>query len=153
MPSANGIAVLQGIRTRGLSTRVVVLAASATGHEIHSIISAGADGLLFKDAAPLALSECLDVVASGGKWIPADVATVAVREEQHLSARRAELSRLTPRECDLAKLAAAGRSNKEIAHELALTEGTVKVHLNNIFRKLNLSSRADLADFFESTTR
>lgn len=154
MPSANGLEVLRGIRKRALATRVVVLAAAATEHETYSIIAAGADGLLFKDAAPLTLHECLSVVARGGYWIPADVAVVVAREEQHLSTKRAELSLLTPRERDLAGLVAAGLSNKEIAHELELTEGTVKVHLNNIFRKLKLSSRAELNDFhFESAER
>jgi DNA-binding NarL/FixJ family response regulator len=147
MPSANGLTVLQSIRQHGLSTRVVVLAASATEHEIYGIVSAGADGLLFKDAAPTTLHQCLSTIARGGNWIPEEAVAVAAREGQHLSEKRAELSLLTPRERDLVRLVAIGRTNKDIAHELELTEGTVKVHLNNIFRKLKLSSRTDLQDF------
>jgi two-component system nitrate/nitrite response regulator NarL len=145
MPIHNGLAVLQRAAELHVSTPIVILAAAASDADIHALVTSGAAGLLFKDAAPQVLTTCLERVLAGRKWIAADALAAVQRQEVKNQLSQSRLSSLTQREIELLRLVQNSRSNKEIAYALNLSEGTVKVHLNNMFRKLGVSSRAELA--------
>lgn len=145
MPQMTGLEVLADLRAAGLSTRVVLLAATASDFDIYQAIADGVAGLVLKEAAPDTLIDCLKVVSSGQTWFPHDIVDPAVAREATRRHQWEQLSRaLTPREREIVDLIADGRSNKDLAFALGLSEGTVKVHINNIFRKLGASTRADV---------
>ena len=97
---------------------------------------AGAKGLVLKESAPQLLIACLRAVAAGQVWFSEEVPAIVSRQGEQKRLWRERFESLTEREIEVVRLANAGASNKEIAYALQLVEGTVKVHLNNIFRKL-----------------
>lgn len=145
MPGCTGVEVLAELGNRGLSTRVILLTASAGDHEIVEAVARGVHGLMLKDAAADTLLECMRSVSVGRRWLPADLVEAAVKREKGKRARVSELDNaLTPREREIVTLVAEGQSNKEIARQLGLTDGTVKIHLHNIYRKLEVGNRTSL---------
>lgn len=142
MPHLTGLQVLEAILVDGLETRVVFLTASATDQNIARAVDLGAWGLVLKEAAADRLLECLGAVGRGNRWLPAEVIDPAIERE---AARRIEAERvtgaLTARERELVILATEGLSNKEIARRLGVTEGTVKIHLHNVYQKLGVTNR------------
>ncbi|HEY9131923.1 MAG TPA: response regulator transcription factor, partial [Dyella sp.] len=91
------------------------------------------------------LIECLRTVASGRSWLPKDTVGQALELERSRREHwRRAFASLTSREAEVVGLILAGRSNKEIAFALHISEGTTKVHLNNIFRKLAVTTRSEL---------
>ncbi len=148
MPSLTGIEVLAGVRSRGLKTRVIFLTASAGDHQIVQAILHGADGLMLKDTAADALLECMRAVSTGRRWVPDDLITSALKREEGRRAAAHQIENgLTPREREIVTLTADGQSNKEIARQIGITEGTVKLHLHKIYQKLGISNRASLTAF------
>ncbi len=153
MPRRSGLQVLQELRRLGLQTRAVVLAAAATDAEIYDLLAAGAAGLVFKEAATDNLLDCLRAVASGGKWLPVDrTEPAAVREAARRGKWRALSPQLTGREVEIIRLMLAGATNKSLAFRLQVSEGTTKVHLHNIFRKLSVGSRSELMELANGQT-
>jgi DNA-binding NarL/FixJ family response regulator len=144
MPLRTGLDVLTQITASGLDTSVVVLAATASDDDMHRLVTAGAKGLVLKESAPQLLIACLRAVAAGQVWFSEEVPAIVSRQGEQKRLWRERFESLTEREIEVVRLANAGASNKEIAYALQLVEGTVKVHLNNIFRKLHVSTRAEL---------
>jgi two-component system, NarL family, nitrate/nitrite response regulator NarL len=145
MPGCTGVEVLAELGDRGLSTRVILLTASAGDHEIVEAVARGAYGLMLKDTAADTLLECMRSVSVGRRWLPSDVVEAAVKREEGKRAKVSHLENaLTVREREIVNLVAEGRSNKEIARQLGLTDGTVKIHLHNIYRKLDVTNRTSL---------
>ena len=144
MPLRTGLDVLTQITASGLDTSVVVLAATASDDDIHRLVTAGAKGLVLKESAPQLLIACLRAVAAGQVWFSEEVPAIVSRQGEQKRLWRERFESLTEREIEVVRLANAGASNKEIAYALQLVEGTVKVHLHNIFRKLHVSTRAEL---------
>ncbi|HKG77062.1 MAG TPA: response regulator transcription factor [Beijerinckiaceae bacterium] len=100
---------------------------------------------MLKDAAADTLLECLDKVAGGDRWLPTDVVDAAV---ERVSGRKLEVDRLealTVWERELALWVAEGLSNKHTARRASVSEGTVKIHLHNMFQKLGVANRTSLA--------
>lgn len=143
MPAMTGTEVLAAIKSGRHRARVILLTASASEVEILSAIAGGASAVVRKDMASDDLLRCLHIVAGGGRWFPRD--TDGRGAELSEPAVTPGLSALTPREREVALLVAAGASNKGIAGRIGLTEGTVKLHLHNIYRKLGISNRTELA--------
>lgn len=146
MPLAGGLEVLTSLRQRENRTRIVVMAAAASDADVHALIANGAAGLLFKESAAHELLDCLRAVAAGRQWTSPAIEASLQRHEQRAGEWRRALETLTQQERRIAALVGAGHSNKQIAFALELSEGTVKVHLNSIFRKLNLASRTELIE-------
>jgi len=147
MPERSGLAVLEELRDSALPTRAVVLAASATDAQIYDILAVGAAGLVFKETATESLLSCLRAVATGGRWLPTERTEPATLREMARRNKWRELSRsLTARELEIVQLVLSGTSNKNLAFRLQVSEGTAKVHLNNIFRKLRVGSRSELVE-------
>ena len=126
-----------------LATRVpVVVLAPAPHHPgLAAAIDSGIAGLIVKTRGAALLPLCLARVAAGGTWFDSDaLAEVAMRVEADKDARQ-----LTRRERDVARLVASGQRNRLIATSLGISEGTVKMHLHNVYTKLGLQSRTQLA--------
>ena len=135
MPVMDGAVAIGEIRRIEPSARIIVLTTFDTDNDITRAIRAGAKGYLLKDAERDDLLGCIRRVHAGETCIPA--ALVA-----KLAAGMSTES-LTARELDVLKLLAAGKSNKEIALKLSITETTVKSHLRSIFTKLGVLSRTE----------
>jgi two-component system, NarL family, nitrate/nitrite response regulator NarL len=145
MPVKDGLAVLRELRAEPLPTRVVVLTASLGTDDVLEAVRLGAQGVVLKDTAPHLLVLCIRKVAAGGHWLErssiAEALDRLLRREEAIE-QAAEL--LTPRELELVRLVARGLHNKEIARELAIAEGTVKIHLHNIYEKTGVDNRIAL---------
>jgi two-component system nitrate/nitrite response regulator NarL len=146
MPAAGGMQILRSLtRTSGdaLGTRIVFLTASIGEAEIVQAVTLGVAGIMLKESAPEELVQCLSAVLRGERWLPRQLVghALATTMERY---RRAS-SALTARECEIARGVARGLANRDIAEQLGISEGTVKIHLHNIFGKLELESRSQLA--------
>ena len=143
MPGGSGMDVLRALRSDGTSTRIVVLTAAIDDSDLMEARGLGVQGIVLKNSDPAYLLECLEQVKSGGTWIDPELAE-RVRD---LSASKAETRRpqLAPRERQLIGFVRQGLRNRDIAEQLGVTEGTVKVYLHSIFEKLGVKSRTELA--------
>ncbi len=129
---------------------VVVLSPTPSEAQAFSLVSAGARGYCHAEAAVEQLLDLTSVVASGGIWAPPELVIRLAKITQRLKESVADqltdgFPTLTERELDVAVLVGKGFSNREIAEQLELTERTVKAHLTNIFSKLDLRDRVQLA--------
>src|SRR3954447_13618273 len=146
MPRLTGLEVLEALAADGLATRVVLLTGSASDEQIATAVERGAWGLLLKESAPGTLMECLKAVAAGQRWLPEELVAPAIRRASERRATDVRPERvLTAREYEIARLVAQGLSNKHIAHALAISAGTVKIHLHNTYEKLGSVNRTSLA--------
>lgn len=146
MPRMDGLAVLQALRDRGLQARVILLAAELRGPQLEQAARLGVRGVLLKDMAPSTLVQCIRSVHEGGQW--PEHGSMARAMEALLKRGRSEpdlAGRLSARELEVVRAVARGLRNREIASELAINEGTVKVHLHNACRKLRVAGRLALS--------
>ncbi|MEH2921428.1 nitrate/nitrite response regulator protein NarP [Samsonia erythrinae] len=136
MKGLSGLDTLHALRRDGISARVIVLTVSDAPCDIYTLMDAGADGYLLKDSAPELL---LDAIRSDSAF------SEQVREVLHhriaIQDTPSPFAALTERELDVLQEVAAGLSNKQIAAVLYISEETVKVHIRNMLRKLNVRSR------------
>ena len=139
LPDMNGLDILSLVSTDQLKTKVVFLTAAVSDEQTLSAIARGAKGVLLKDAAPGSLVDCIRDVAAGKQWFPAEVIAGAFRRKvgPHGPNLR-DFDDLTVREREIAVLVSEGLSNKEIANQTKLTQGTIKVYLHNIYAKLHI---------------
>lgn len=141
MPRLTGLEVLQTLEAEMRTTRIVFLTASASDEQIVEAVSLGVHGMMLKDAAADALLDCLRIVAAGGRWLASDLVAPAIEREEGRRVEIEKVGALTTRERELVLLVAEGRSNKDIARKIGVTEGTVKIHLHNIYQKLGVANR------------
>ena len=141
MPEGTGIDVLRHFRDQGDRRKIVLLTAEMTDPALMDAIQLRADGIVLKNADPAHLLDCLQTVASGRQWIDPELG------ERTAAAGVAARNRVTlaPRERELIGLVRKGLRNREIASELGVTEGTVKVYLHSIFDKTGVANRTELA--------
>lgn len=142
MPRLDGLNVLSIINAEKLDTRVMFLTAAVTDAQVRSAISAGATAIVFKTSSAEEIARSVRKVAVGKYQFPRDLAE-AMRKRH--SKRQKSVQSLTPRESEVTRLVTKGLSNKEIGRQMQLSEGTVKIHLHNIYKKLGLSNRTTLA--------
>ena len=135
MPEMDGIQTLAAIRAHDPFARVIMLTTADGDEDIYRCLRAGAKAYLLKDAPTDEVIECLRAVHAGRTSISPNVAAKL--------AGRVGTAELTTREREVLTLIAKGRGNRDIGLELQVTEGTVKVHVNNILTKLNVSSRTE----------
>ena len=142
LPGMTGAAVAAEARQRGARTRILALSAYQDEQYVQGMLSAGAVGYLLKEEAPGVIVSAVQAAARGQGWFsPAIAAQVAawVRGERSSGAH------LTEREWEVLHLVVRGRSNKEIAHALCITERTVEFHIGNILSRLGVGSRVEAA--------
>ncbi len=144
MPGVGGVDVQRAIVTEGLRCRTVVLTAAHTDSELIELVQLGTHGIVLKESSPDALVDCVRRVHRGERTVPQTlVDRVRLRQLQRTTTG-ADDSALTARERDIVRLVALGRRNKAVAEALSITEGTVKIHLHNIYRKLDVEGRLEL---------
>jgi DNA-binding NarL/FixJ family response regulator len=145
LPGGSGLDVLEQVRREGLPTRTVLLAGSVNQDELLEALRLGARGVVLKEMAPELLIRCLRTVHAGGRWLEDDFLSRAIEGilDKDGVARPGRLA-LSAREMEIVRLAATGHHNREIAETLHITEGTVKVHLHNIYEKLGVEGRVEL---------
>jgi DNA-binding NarL/FixJ family response regulator len=142
MPGTDGVEAIRRIRSIDEKARVVVLTAYDTDDRIFQAVQAGARGYLLKGAPRDEIFRAIREVHNGGSLLePAIAGKLLSRVGDIL--RGGTVEQLTPRELDILTLMARGLRNKEIAHQLYITERTVKFHANAIYRKLDVSSRTE----------
>jgi DNA-binding NarL/FixJ family response regulator len=134
MPDVDGLQALDRIRERDRTTKVVMLSAAERPGDVESAMARGADGFILKSVNPADLPAALRQVHEGTVFHPD-------RTASDPSASAASAAGLTEREQTLLRALARGLSNKQISEELWITEQTVKFHLRNIYRKLDVANR------------
>jgi two-component system nitrate/nitrite response regulator NarP len=140
MPGKSGIDVLRRVR-RSSDSRVILLTAGMDDSQLVAADQLDPEGIVLKTSDPALLLQSLDAVRDGRRWVDPEVeARIA-----HVKDRAATGPNLTPRERDLVDLVRRGMRNREIAEELGVTEGTVKVYLHALFDKLGVDNRTELA--------
>ncbi|HEX7186327.1 MAG TPA: response regulator transcription factor [Thermoanaerobaculia bacterium] len=145
LPGRSGLDVLDQVRREGLPTHAVLLAGSINEDELVEALHLGARGIVLKEMAPELLIRCIRTVHAGGRWLENDFLSRALEGilKRDGVARPGRLA-LSVRELEIVRLAATGHHNREIAESLHITEGTVKVHLHNIYEKLGIEGRVEL---------
>jgi DNA-binding NarL/FixJ family response regulator len=146
MPRVDGVEATRRIRASHPDTQVLVLTTYSDDESILAALKAGARGYITKNARATEIADALSKVHNGESHL-----------DPHVQRRLVELATrdkptglpdgLTPRELDVLRLIAEGRSNAEIAAQLYITEGTVKTHVNNLFAKAGLRDRAQAVTY------
>ncbi len=134
----DGIAVLRTRRAAGIPT--VVIVDDPNVETLLAIVGLAAEGLVLMTSPAAAITDCLTAVASGKQWLDSEATRLIIDRVAHPAPPT-----LTRRERDVANLVAAGQRNRTIAERLSITEGTVKMHLHNVYGKLGIESRTQLA--------
>jgi DNA-binding NarL/FixJ family response regulator len=149
MPGMDGLTATESLRSRRDPPEVIVLTTFDTDENILHALRAGASGFLLKDTPPARLVEAVRQVAEGEPILSPRITRrlmdrAAVQAGTYQRARAA-LAALSPREDEVVLAVARGRSNAEIADELAMSVATVKAHVSHILTKLNLDNRTQIA--------
>lgn len=151
MPDIGGLQVLQLAKQRGLKIPIVMLTTSNEEQDLVDALRNGAQGYLLKDMEPDELVSALRDIEKGKNVIAQGLTDVLARVVQGEPAIeecanvKSPFSELTPRELEILCLLADGQSNKIIARNLGISDGTVKLHVKAILRKLNVHSRVEAA--------
>jgi DNA-binding NarL/FixJ family response regulator len=145
MPGMDGLAVLRELKARKLPTRVVLLTAELDEHEAMEAIRLGVRGMVLKETAPQLLVQCVRKVHGGEQWLERRSVGRALDRLLRREAGGRQLAEiLTTRELQIVRMVARGVATRQIAQELSLSEGTVKVHLHHIYEKLHVDGRVAL---------
>lgn len=139
IPDLVALGAVPGIGRNAIA--VIGLAPSLEHLKLAAAIASGIAGLVLKSESVDLLRLCLGTVAAGGRWIDRTAMAQVVERQQAQN----ETNPLTRRERDVARLVATGQRNRTIADTLGISQGTVKMHLHNIFAKMGLESRTQLA--------
>lgn len=147
MPDINGIETLKMLRAKEVTARVLIFTVSDHEEDVVAALKSGADGYLLKDMEPEDLIIHLRHAAHG-KMVVSERLTALLAEALRNQRNRPsgpDVSSLTARELQILRLIAEGLSNKMIARRLDVTEGTVKVHVKNLLKKMHFRSRVEVA--------
>jgi NarL family two-component system response regulator LiaR len=142
MPELDGVEATRRIRVASPATKVIALTSFDDDEKVFPAIKAGAAGYLLKDVSPADLADAVRKASRGEALL---APSVAARLMQEVSGERTASAGLTERELEVLRLIARGMSNKLIAHELVVSEKTVKTHVSNILAKLHLADRTQAA--------
>ncbi|HEY7006176.1 MAG TPA: response regulator transcription factor [Sphingomicrobium sp.] len=141
MPDGTGLDVLRQLRALRRAPAVILLTAGMDDTQILTADKLGPEGMVLKTSDPALLLECMDNVRGGERWVDPEIEE-RIRQAKDRAARAPSL---TPRERELVDLVRQGLRNRDIASQLGVTEGTVKVYLHAIFDKLGVDNRTELA--------
>jgi DNA-binding NarL/FixJ family response regulator len=155
MPNLDGLATLQALAQVNSRTRTIVLTASEDKNEFVQAMKLGCSGIVLKQTAPDLIVKSIRKVHSGEIWLDSHTTAAVMRQfSTHLDGgsssgqsgtKGRERSPLSTREREIVALVAQGYKNKEMAEKMFISEQTVKNHLHNIFDKLGVSDRLELA--------
>ena len=144
MPYLSGLQILAEARADRWRSKIILLTAGLEPDPIVEALRLKVDGLILKGAAADTLVRAAGDVLAGQQWIDKDAMQQALGLLTSPAADQNPAAALTPREADVVRGVAQGRRNKEIARDLGITEGTVKMHLHNLYEKLSVGSRTEL---------
>jgi DNA-binding NarL/FixJ family response regulator len=145
MPGRDGLSVVREIKHERPDLGVIVLTAALAESEVLEAVRLGIQGIVLKETAPHVLVKAVREVHAGGQWLDQRAASRALATMLKRSEGERDLAAvLTQREIEIVRRVATGLRNKEIARELSIAEGTVKIHLHNIYEKLKVGSRLEL---------
>ena len=154
MKDMNGVEVLKAVKDAGLDSRVIMLTVSDHAEDLVAALRSGADGYLLKDMEPEDLMAHLAEAARGNIAItPRLTQLLAASLRETARPKSPDEAGLTDQENRILELIADGKSNKLIAKELNIAEGTVKVHVKHLLKKLNLRSRVEAAVWADRSRR
>jgi two-component system, NarL family, response regulator DegU len=146
MPFMNGLQVLQYIKEKKIHVKVLILTIHNEVEYLMRAVDMGVDGYVLKDSESAVLKKAISTIYRGETFIQPDLTpTLKERMEEKSMAYGSLDDELTKREIEVLKLIAEGLFNKEIAYTLAISEKTVKNHVSNIFKKINVSDRTQAA--------
>ena len=140
MPRVPGLETLRELKRNQLHVRTLLLTAAIDRSDVLQALQLGAYGVVLKESSPELLLKSITAVHSGDHWVGRDAVSAWARVAR-------EDFGLTPRELEIVSEIRLGKSNKDIAQRFSVSEETVKRHLSNIFEKLGVSSRLELAIF------
>ena len=138
MPVLDGVAILKQLRSAGDRTRVVLLA-TANDHKVAEALRFNVEGVVFKHSDPKHLIRCVREVQAGRQWLDSSLGAF-----NHVPLPGRVPDTLTRRQVEVARAAVSGLSNKELAQQLGVSEGTIKNHLHAIYERLQLDGRLAL---------
>ena len=147
MPKKNGIEVLEYIKQNKIPVKVLILTVHNEVEYLLKAVDIGIDGYLLKDSSYDELKEAIDVVISGNTYIQPSLLPALNESMEDYALDKERIECLTKRELDVLRLISEGCSNKKISDELTISERTVKNHISNIFKKLDVSDRTQAAVF------
>lgn len=147
MPNMNGIEVLEKIKTRNLKVKVLILTVHNEIEYLIKAIDIGADGYILKDSGSAELKKAINIVMSGENYIQPSLIPALNSRLIAKDIDKEKIESLTKRELEVLIQVANGMFNKEIATTLNISERTVKNHMSNIFKKLDVSDRTQAAVF------
>ena len=144
MPGQSGLDVLRTMAAEQMACKSVILTAAVRDSDVTEAVKLGATGLVLKESPPETLVDCVRSVYRGEPYFEQETAGAftAVLDRESATAGGSEL--LTPRELEIVRMVAQGLRNRVIAERLSISEGTVKVHLHNIYEKLKVDGRLEL---------
>ena len=158
LPKVDGLTVLRSLQTRSLRTRIIVFTSSESKDELVEVMKLGCSGVLLKTASTSLIEKSIQKVHGGEIWLDSNTTAAVIRQfalpvhsepfqmngstGEKMPRERAQLSQ---REREIIVLIAQGYKNKEIAEKMFITEQTVKNHLHNVFDKVGVSDRLELA--------
>ncbi|HLE51737.1 MAG TPA: response regulator transcription factor [Anaerolineales bacterium] len=147
MPRLDGIAATRQVKSSAADVKVIALTSFTEDDKVFPAIQAGASSYLLKDVSPDDLVEAIRAAYQGEARLHPEITRRLMEQvSQQVTPRREnQVDDITDRERDVVRLVAHGRSNHEIAHELVISEKTVKTHISNILSKLHLQDRTQLA--------
>jgi two-component system nitrate/nitrite response regulator NarL len=153
MPNVDGLATLQSLQLSSHRTKVIVLTASEDKNEFVQAMKLGCSGIVLKQTAPELIVKSIRKVHGGEIWLDSHTTAAVMRQFATAtgepisggSAKARERSPLSAREREIVAYVAQGYKNKEMAEKMFISEQTVKNHLHNIFDKLGVSDRLELA--------
>ena len=145
MPGMDGIEATRRITAEQPGVRILVLTSFAADDKVFPAIKAGALGYILKDSGPAELVQAIHQVYHGQPSLEPSIALKVLQELFHPPQRPPTPEPLSERELEVLRLLAQGKSNREIADQLAITELTVRTHVSNILGKLHLASRTQAA--------
>lgn len=145
IPFADGLAILREMKKVKLPTRVVLFTTSIDEDQVLEVIRLGVRGMVLKEMAPQYLVRCVRKVHDGEQWLEKHSFGRALDKLLQREAAAREIAGiLTLREIEIVRMVVGGRRNREIADGLSVSEGTVKTHLHNVYKKLRVDSRVAL---------
>lgn len=145
MPNMNGLQVLEKIKQNKINVKVLILTIHNEVEYLEKAKRIGVEGYVLKDSDSTILKKAVYTVYGGNTYIQNSMATMLKEREEKFKTFRGEYNVLTKREIEVLKLLAEGLFNKEIACKLLISEKTVKNHVSNIFKKLDVSDRTQAA--------
>ncbi|MDT8444292.1 MAG: response regulator transcription factor [Desulfuromonadales bacterium] len=145
LPDRNGLELINELKNSSMQVKIIILTATMDEEQTIDALRYGVKGVVLKGMPAHLLVQCLQKVAAGGLWMEKESIGHAFEKMLHREAGMRRLATiLTIRETEVMQCVASGLSNQQIAEKLIVSEGTIKIHVHNIYRKLGINNRVDL---------